>query len=125
MLRLHFVLRLLHQNTNGCVCTVCASHLCTRCLVNAINAREFCKRLEADLAAGRNEQECRGMVKVVLRGLTLQESIKDAVLYLPRGKRQVPFCLFLRHAGEVSLSLVTLLLLFPKHAQPPPPGFDA
>lgn len=59
-----------------------------RCLVNAINAREFCKRLEADLAAGRNEQECRGMVKAVLRGLTLQESVKDAVLYLPGGKRR-------------------------------------
>lgn len=61
----------------------------TRCLVNAVNAREFCARLEADLAAGRNEQECRGMVKGVLRSLTLQECIKDAVLYLPRAKRQV------------------------------------
>lgn len=69
----------------------------TRCLVNAVNVREFCKRLEADLAAGRNEQECRGMVKAVLRGLTLQESVKDAVLYLPRGgKRQVcPIPIFL------------------------------
>ena len=55
----------------------------------AVNAREFCKRLEADLAAGRNVQECRGMVKSVLRGLSLPESLKDAVLYLPGGKRQV------------------------------------
>lgn len=60
-----------------------------RCLVNAVNAREFCTRLEADLAAGRNKQECRGMVKGVLRSLTLQECIKDAVLYLPAAKRQV------------------------------------
>eukprot|EP00904_Undaria_pinnatifida_P000980 jgi/Undpi1/10883/HiC_scaffold_3.g01409.m1 len=59
-----------------------------RCLVIAINAREFCRRLEADLAAGRNTQECRGMVKSVLRGLSLPESLKDAVLYLPGGKRQ-------------------------------------
>lgn len=55
----------------------------------AVNAREFCKRLEADLAAGRNTQECRGMVKSVLRGLSLPESLKDAVLYLPGAKRQV------------------------------------
>jgi len=57
--------------------------------VNAVNAREFCTRLEADLAAGRNEQECRGMVKAILRGLSLKECIKDAVLYLPGAKRQV------------------------------------
>ncbi|CAM9759871.1 unnamed protein product [Scytosiphon promiscuus] len=73
----------------------------SRCLVNAINAREFCKRLEADLAAGRNEQECRGMVKGVLRGLTLQESVKDAVLYLPGGKRQA--------AGDAGQSAVEYL----------------
>ncbi|CAN0152105.1 unnamed protein product [Ectocarpus fasciculatus] len=73
----------------------------SRCLVNAVNAREFCRRLEADLAAGRNEQECRGMVKGVLRGLTLQESIKDAVLYLPRGKRQA--------AGDAGQSAVEYL----------------
>ena len=82
-----------------------------RCLVNAINAREFCKRLEADLAAGRNEQECRGMVKAVLRGLTLQECVKDAVLYLPRGKRQV-----LRQARrhcQINVSLVTRDNFFP------------
>ncbi|CAM9875599.1 unnamed protein product [Ectocarpus sp. 4 AP-2014] len=73
----------------------------SRCLVNAVNAREFCRRLEADLAAGRNEQECRGMVKGVLRSLSLQESIKDAVLYLPRGKRQA--------AGDAGQSAVEYL----------------
>lgn len=73
----------------GVPCLRARTAVFTRCLVNAVNAREFCKRLEADLAAGRNEQECRGMVKAVLRGLTLQESVKDAVLYLPKGKRQV------------------------------------
>ncbi|CAM9455768.1 unnamed protein product [Ectocarpus sp. 12 AP-2014] len=73
----------------------------SRCLVNAVNAREFCRRLEADLATGRNEQECRGMVKGVLRGLSLQESIKDAVLYLPRGKRQA--------AGDAGQSAVEYL----------------
>lgn len=77
--------------------------------MNAVNAREFCKRLEADLAAGRNEQECRGMVKAVLRGLALQESIKDAVLYLPKGKRQVP----LRSSFRTPVRSATL---------PPPPN---
>ncbi|CAM9921549.1 unnamed protein product [Ectocarpus fasciculatus] len=41
------------------------------------------------------------MVKGVLRGLTLQESIKDAVLYLPRGKRQA--------AGDAGQSAVEYL----------------
>ena len=61
----------------------------SRCLVNAVNAREFCKRLEGQLAAGNNVQQCRGMVKSILRDLSLQECIKDAVLYLPASKRQV------------------------------------
>lgn len=57
--------------------------------MNTINAREFSRNLEADLAAGVNEQECRGLVKAILRGLDLQGCLKDAVLYLPAGKRQV------------------------------------
>lgn len=64
----------------------------SRCLTIAVNAREFSKRLEADLAAGQKAQECRGMVKSVLRGLSLQECLKDAVLYLPSGRRQASAC---------------------------------
>lgn len=88
---------------------------CDRCLVNAVNAREFCKRLEAELEVGRNTQECRGMVKTVLRG-DLQGSIKDAVLYLPGGKRQVR-SVTLQCGGCIPPSILIPVNLFSTHWQ--------
>ncbi|CAM9584230.1 unnamed protein product [Discosporangium mesarthrocarpum] len=61
-----------------------------RCLTNVVNAKESARQLEADLAKGNLTQECRGMVKGILRG-ELRECVKDAPRYLPEGggKRQV------------------------------------
>ncbi|CAM9844540.1 unnamed protein product, partial [Choristocarpus tenellus] len=59
-----------------------------RCLVNVVNARETSRMLEIDLGRGDRIQECRGLVKAVLRGLELKECVKDASLYLPEGRKR-------------------------------------
>lgn len=41
------------------------------------------------MAGGVKAAECRGLVKGILRDLELKESLKDAVAYLPVGKRDV------------------------------------
>lgn len=86
MSSLSVTLMLLHR------CPYCAWLFEGRCLVNALNARDFCTRLEAELAAGRQTAECRGLVKAKLRSLDLKACLKDAVQYLPGRRRQVWSC---------------------------------